>query len=403
MPPQSMAGHMGLLPAQGVDQPDRVGARGRPGCRPGTPFGLSLRAVPPLVRHDDAEARGGQRLDLMAPAVPEFGKAVQQEDEGGRPRVRPRSRAGGSRSSRWSGSETRTSMSPPSSSTPWRIIPRSAPGLSSNIPVSRRVQLFLDLLDSSWQCWRRDPLSFFRDEPGNRERRRRPRPGRPPGVGLDRCAGHGPPPHLGRARGRGQCADHRFSSTWSRYWCWPPGEAGSPVWWPRCWPRSASTSFFFHPVGTFTVADPANWVALLSFSCGVGARQPLGGPRRAPRRRRRGGGSARSRCCFAKASHLEAVRESEALKTALLRAVSHDLRTPLTAMRLGIESLEARPLHTSGDARERAWAGFRAGPSGPAHRQPAGPGAPGGGRGAPAAGAPRLPAACSVPRARASL
>jgi two-component system sensor histidine kinase KdpD len=40
--------------------------------------------------------------------------------------------------------------------------------------------------------------------------------------------------------------------------------------------------------------------------------------------------------------HLEAVRESEALKTALLRAVSHDLRTPLTSIRLEIESLERR-------------------------------------------------------------
>src|SRR5215210_898463 len=42
------------------------------------------------------------------------------------------------------------------------------------------------------------------------------------------------------------------------------------------------------------------------------------------------------------AAHLQAVRESDALKTALLRAVSHDLRTPLTAMRLEIESLESR-------------------------------------------------------------
>jgi two-component system sensor histidine kinase KdpD len=40
------------------------------------------------------------------------------------------------------------------------------------------------------------------------------------------------------------------------------------------------------------------------------------------------------------AAHLEAVRESDALKTGLLRAVSHDLRTPLTAMRLEIESLD---------------------------------------------------------------
>ncbi len=40
------------------------------------------------------------------------------------------------------------------------------------------------------------------------------------------------------------------------------------------------------------------------------------------------------------AAHLEAVRESDMLKTALLRAVSHDLRTPLTSMRLEMEGLE---------------------------------------------------------------
>lgn len=43
---------------------------------------------------------------------------------------------------------------------------------------------------------------------------------------------------------------------------------------------------------------------------------------------------------LAEAAHLEAVRESDTLKTSLLRAVSHDLRTPLTAMRLEIESLD---------------------------------------------------------------
>jgi two-component system sensor histidine kinase KdpD len=42
------------------------------------------------------------------------------------------------------------------------------------------------------------------------------------------------------------------------------------------------------------------------------------------------------------AAHLEAVRESDTLKTALLRAVSHDLRTPLTSIRLEIDSLERR-------------------------------------------------------------
>jgi two-component system sensor histidine kinase KdpD len=43
---------------------------------------------------------------------------------------------------------------------------------------------------------------------------------------------------------------------------------------------------------------------------------------------------------LAESAHLAAVRESDTLKTSLLRAVSHDLRTPLTAMRLEIESLD---------------------------------------------------------------
>lgn len=41
-------------------------------------------------------------------------------------------------------------------------------------------------------------------------------------------------------------------------------------------------------------------------------------------------------------AHLEAVRESDTLKTALLRAVSHDLRTPLTSILLELASLERR-------------------------------------------------------------
>ena len=38
-------------------------------------------------------------------------------------------------------------------------------------------------------------------------------------------------------------------------------------------------------------------------------------------------------------AHLDALRESDALKTSLLRAVSHDLRTPMTAIRMGLEAL----------------------------------------------------------------
>lgn len=45
---------------------------------------------------------------------------------------------------------------------------------------------------------------------------------------------------------------------------------------------------------------------------------------------------------LAENARLEAVRQSEALKTSLLRAVSHDLRTPLTAMTLQVDALRRR-------------------------------------------------------------
>jgi two-component system sensor histidine kinase KdpD len=48
-------------------------------------------------------------------------------------------------------------------------------------------------------------------------------------------------------------------------------------------------------------------------------------------------------------SHLEALQESDRLKTSILRAVSHDLRTPLTAIRLAADSLE-RNVPSQGEA-----------------------------------------------------
>lgn len=42
---------------------------------------------------------------------------------------------------------------------------------------------------------------------------------------------------------------------------------------------------------------------------------------------------------LAENAHLQAIRESESLKTSILRAVSHDLKTPLTSMALHIEAL----------------------------------------------------------------
>jgi two-component system sensor histidine kinase KdpD len=46
---------------------------------------------------------------------------------------------------------------------------------------------------------------------------------------------------------------------------------------------------------------------------------------------------------LAERAHLEALKESDALKTSLLRAVSHDLRTPITSIRLGLDRLKRAP------------------------------------------------------------
>lgn len=104
--------------------------------------------------------------------------------------------------------------------------------------------------------------------------------------------------------------------------------------------------FFFPPHGTLTIADPANWVALFSFltAAAIASRLVATARRQAEEAQRRQREvetlyEERERL-LAEAAHLEAVRESDELKTSLLRAVSHDLRTPLTAMRLEIESLD---------------------------------------------------------------
>jgi two-component system sensor histidine kinase KdpD len=49
-------------------------------------------------------------------------------------------------------------------------------------------------------------------------------------------------------------------------------------------------------------------------------------------------------------AHVQALRESEALKTSLLRAISHDLTTPITAITLRIESLRRHPASEDIDA-----------------------------------------------------
>jgi two-component system, OmpR family, sensor histidine kinase KdpD len=98
---------------------------------------------------------------------------------------------------------------------------------------------------------------------------------------------------------------------------------------------AAYNYFFIPPVHTFRIADPRNWVALAAFllwSLLVTGLVVIARRQAAEAERRRLEGEA--------SSHIELLQQSDAFKTSLLRAVSHDLTTPLTAIRIHTESLK---------------------------------------------------------------
>ncbi len=103
--------------------------------------------------------------------------------------------------------------------------------------------------------------------------------------------------------------------------------------------------FFLPPYYTFAVAEPQNWVALGAFLLTAITVGQL-----SARARRRAAEALRSqteierlyqelRLAFEQASHAEAWRQSEALKSALLDAVTHDIRTPLTSIKASVTTL----------------------------------------------------------------
>jgi two-component system sensor histidine kinase KdpD len=103
--------------------------------------------------------------------------------------------------------------------------------------------------------------------------------------------------------------------------------------------------FFLPPVGTFTIAEPENWVALAAFLVTsvlvshLVAKEKRRAEEAEARRREVEALSAERERFLEERAHLAALRESDALKTSLLRAVSHDLRSPITAIRMGLERL----------------------------------------------------------------
>lgn len=120
--------------------------------------------------------------------------------------------------------------------------------------------------------------------------------------------------------------------------------------------------FFLPPSGTFNIAATDNWIALIAFLITAVTAGQLSASvkKRAEEaesgKREIGRLYAELREAFERASHAEALRQSEKLKSALLDAVTHDLRTPLTSIKASITTLldEVRgdpPLTLDGESR----------------------------------------------------
>ena len=128
---------------------------------------------------------------------------------------------------------------------------------------------------------------------------------------------------------------------------------------------SALAFNFFHipPVHRFAIAEEQNWVALGAFAIAAILSSSVAGLARAraaeaERRREQADRALADLAALtrerdrmqAEAVEAEALRRSDELKTALLRSISHDLRTPLTSMIAGGSALGSATL----TAEERA-------------------------------------------------
>lgn len=103
--------------------------------------------------------------------------------------------------------------------------------------------------------------------------------------------------------------------------------------------------FFLPPYGTLSISDPQNWVALGAFLITALTAGWLSASVRTRAEEAEAGQVEIKRlyeelqASFQLASHAEALRQSERLKSALLDAVTHDIRTPLTAIKASVTTL----------------------------------------------------------------
>lgn len=91
--------------------------------------------------------------------------------------------------------------------------------------------------------------------------------------------------------------------------------------------------FFLPPVGTWTVADPQNWVALFTLLAVSIVASHLSSE---VRRR-----AQQEAALLAERKEAEVVRRGAEIKSMLLASLSHDLKTPLTAVTVAANNLDA--------------------------------------------------------------
>ena len=96
--------------------------------------------------------------------------------------------------------------------------------------------------------------------------------------------------------------------------------------------------FFLPPFYTLTIAEPQNWISLIAFLIVAGTVGQLSANAKY-RAEVAEDLYEKLQAAFEQASEAEALKKSEKLKSSLLDAVTHDLRTPLTSIKASVTTL----------------------------------------------------------------
>ena len=103
--------------------------------------------------------------------------------------------------------------------------------------------------------------------------------------------------------------------------------------------------FFIPPIHTFSISGTENWVALIVFACcalivgQLSARAQDKAEQLEEQQKKEKVLQGELQAAMREATQAELLRRSESLKSALLDAVTHDIRTPLTSIKASVTAL----------------------------------------------------------------